>query len=87
MSALQCADYHISLVDRGKFEKACQLCAAAVLNDQAQLVLEVVMAFIQDRARTSKLPCLCTWACLAFCPAYLPVSTWGLLLAGHITAL
>ena len=50
---MQCADYHISLVDRGKFEQACQLCAAAVLNGQALLVLEVVLAFIQDRVRAS----------------------------------
>ena len=56
---MQCADYHISLVDRGKFEQACQLCATAVLNKQAILVLEVVIAFIQDRVRASRLPCLC----------------------------
>ncbi|CAL5225898.1 g8688 [Coccomyxa viridis] len=51
LGAAKCADYHISLVDRGKFEQACQLCAAAVLNGQALLVLEVVLAFIQDRDR------------------------------------
>ena len=56
---MQCADYHISLVDRGKFEQACQLCASAVLNKQATLVLKVLMAFIQDRVRASRLPSLC----------------------------
>ena len=53
---MQCADFHISLVDRGKFEQACQLCAGAVLNRQGLLVLEVLLAFIQDRVRASQTP-------------------------------
>lgn len=75
---MQCADIHISLVDRGKFEQACQLCASAVLNKQAVLVLEVVIAFIQDRVRASRLPCLVVLTL----PGPLPC-LWDLLLSPY----
>lgn len=48
---MQCADLHIQLVDRGNVDQACQLVAAAILNRQEMLVLETIMAFIQERVK------------------------------------
>ena len=47
--ALQCADVHILMIDRGKLDQACQLTAAAVMNQQSQVVLDVMTAIIDDR--------------------------------------
>ena len=47
--ALQCADMHILMIDRGKLDQACQLTAAAVINQQSHVILDVMTAIIDDR--------------------------------------
>ena len=44
----QCADVHILMIDRGNLDRACQLTAAAVINQQSQVVLDVMTAIINN---------------------------------------
>ena len=46
---MQCADVHILMIDRGNLDRACQLTAAAVINQQSQVVLDVMTAIINDK--------------------------------------
>ncbi len=46
---MQCADVHILMIDRGNLDRACQLTAAAVINQQSQVVLDVMTAIISDK--------------------------------------
>ena len=45
----QCADVHILMIDRGNLDRACQLTAAAVINQQSQVILDVMTAIINDK--------------------------------------
>lgn len=47
--ALQCANVHILMIDRGQLDQACQLTAAAVINKQSQVILDVMTAIIDDK--------------------------------------
>lgn len=46
---MQCADVHILMIDRGNLDRACQLTAAAVINQQSQVILDVMTAIIDDK--------------------------------------
>ena len=46
---MQCADVHILMIDRGNLDRACQLTAAAVINQQSQVILDVMTAIINDK--------------------------------------
>lgn len=48
-NSLQCADIHIYMVDGGHVDEACQLTAAAVINDQAQVIVDLMTSIIDDR--------------------------------------
>ena len=37
------------MIDRGNLDKACQLTAAAVINSQSQVVLDVMTSIINDK--------------------------------------
>lgn len=55
---MQCADVHVLMIDRGNLDRACQLTAAAVINQQSQVILDVMTAIINDKVPHSKGFCL-----------------------------